>query len=79
MPLLTHRVTFTQGVVALREQITVVGDARWEKITEHCRAFSTTIQLLPNLGAIFHRCILIPPQRASATAAPTNTFWSDPQ
>jgi hypothetical protein len=53
---------FIQGVVALREPITVVGDARWEKSTEHCRAFSDiAMQLLHYLGAIFHRWIIMGP------------------
>jgi hypothetical protein len=32
---------FIQGAIALREQTTVVGDARWEQSMEHCRAFSS--------------------------------------
>jgi hypothetical protein len=51
---------FTQQVTALREQITVVGDTRWEKTTEHCRAFSAfAMQLLHDLGGIFRRWILM--------------------
>jgi hypothetical protein len=53
---------FTQGVIALREPITVVGVVRWEQTTEHCRAFSAiTMQLLHDLGGILHRWILMPP------------------
>jgi hypothetical protein len=69
---------FIQGIIALREQIIVVGDARWEQTTYHCCALSTiTMQLLHNLGAIFHLWIITPPQRASETAATTNTSGSD--
>jgi hypothetical protein len=51
---------FIQGVIDLREQITVVGDARWEQSTEHCRAFSTIVmQLLHDLGALFYRWIIM--------------------
>jgi hypothetical protein len=65
---------FIQGIIALRTQSTVVGDVKWEQTTERCRAFSAiAMQLLHDLGAIFHRWILMGPQRASETAATTNT------
>jgi hypothetical protein len=45
---------FTQGVISVREQITLLGGVRWEQTMEHCRAFSTiTMKLLHDLGAIF--------------------------
>jgi hypothetical protein len=53
---------FIQGVIALQEQIMVLGDARWEQSTEHCRVFSTNaMQLLHDLGEIFHRWIIMAP------------------
>jgi hypothetical protein len=61
---------FTHGVIALRQQITVVGDTRWEQTTYHCHTFSDiAIQLLHDLGAIFHPWILMPPPRAQAMVA----------
>jgi hypothetical protein len=60
MPLFSRLVLFIQGVIALPEQITVVGDTRWEQSTEHCRAFSTiAMQLLHDLGALFYRLIIM--------------------
>jgi hypothetical protein len=53
---------FIQGAISMREKITVVGDARWEQSTEHCRAFSSiAMQLLHDLGANFHLWIIIGP------------------
>jgi hypothetical protein len=51
---------FVQGVIALREQIMVVGEVRWEQSTEHCRAFSAiAMQFLHDLGAFFYRWIIM--------------------
>jgi hypothetical protein len=53
---------FIRGVIALREQSTVVGDARWEQSTEHSHAFSAiAIQLLHDLGALFYHWIIMGP------------------
>jgi hypothetical protein len=53
---------FIQGIIALREQIKVVGDAWWKQSTERCRAFSAVaMQLLHNLGALFYRWIVMVP------------------
>jgi hypothetical protein len=53
---------FIQGIIALWEQIIVVGDSRWEQTPEHCRALSAiTIQLFHDFGGIFHHWIMMPP------------------
>jgi hypothetical protein len=55
---------FTREVISLREEVTVVGNMRWEQTTEHYRAFSAiAMQLLHDVGVIFLRWIMIPPPR----------------